>query len=186
MERSSPEVKDETSKELIVVGRITRPKGLRGELRVLPDVDDVALFSPGLSLYLTAAGRPPELFAIEHVEIRSKLVVLKFQGIDTIEDAERYRGSLLYAREETLPELPVDSFYYYELVDCQVVLSDESPLGVVKEIRPGAAGDLVVVRTEEREVLIPAAAEFIKEIDLDAMKIVVDPPEGLLECDYKS
>jgi len=165
--------------ELVVVGCITRPQALGGRFRVQAEVDDPAVFRSGRPLWTGPPGAPLERLEVEEVEVRPKGLLFKVKGIDTVEQVEKYRGQLLYMEPGDLPELPEDSFYYYELVGCQVVLPDGSVIGRVKEVQPGAMGDLIVVRQGEEETLIPAAKEFVKSVDLAHGLIRVDLPEGL-------
>jgi len=166
--------------DLIVVGKLTRAQALKGRFRVQPEVDDLDFFRPGLQIWMAPRARQLELFEVERVELRARLVVLKVKGIDSIEQVEKYRGQLLYVKSEELPELPEDSFYFYDLIGCKVVMLDGSLLGEVKEIQPGASGELIVVKKGEQEVLIPAAKEFVKAVDITNKTLIVDLPEGML------
>lgn len=175
-----PILPPQEDEERVLVGQITRPQALKGWLRVKPEVDDWELLKPGLPVWTGLPGKIPVRFDVEAVRIQPKCLVMKLQGIDTIDDAERLRGQLLYVEKELLPPLEEDSFYYYELVGCQVELPDKTIVGEVEEVRPGAAGDLIVVKKEGKELLVPAVKDIVKSVDITNRLIVIDPPAGLL------
>lgn len=177
-----PKPPENLPEDWILVGRATRPQALRGAFRLQPEVDDPeAVFQPGSTVCLmTESGA--KRFEVERVENRPKFVVLKLAGVDSVEQAERLRGQLLYMPEAELPELPGDSFYYFELQGCQVVLPDETVLGEVREVQPGPTGDMLLIRRGEKEYLIPAVTEIVRSIDLDEGVIRIEPPEGLLQA----
>jgi len=179
MERIFP-AEANSGQEWIMVGRITRPQALKGWFRLQPEIDDLEVFSPGLRISIAPeSGRPREL-EIEQVQIRPRLVLLKAVGIDSCEAADSLRGQIVYLAASALPELPEDSFYYYELIGCKVVQTDGSPVGEVREIQPGPGGDIVIIQREKDEIMIPAAKAFIKSIDMKERTIMIDPPEELL------
>lgn len=190
--------------ELIAIARIARPHGLRGEVvaDILTDFPD--RFAELASVCL----RLPAGEVIERRLERSRLhqgrVVLKLAGVERIEETEPYRGATVLISYEQLIPLPPDSYYDFDLVDCQVVrrlgaagatLGDaetpeaaETPgtseliIGRVTGVEHfGAAPLLVVVTPEGREHLIPLAAAICVEVDVRRKRILVDPPEGLLD-----
>lgn len=175
-----PERERQQPDALVLVGKVTRPQALRGWFRVLPEADDLEVFAPGRDIWMAARNRSIEAYRIEHVEIRQRIVLLKVAGIDSIEAVEPYRGQLIYLDQETLPPLPEDSFYYFELAGCRVILEDESELGIIHEVQAGSGGDLIVVRQGDREILIPAAREFVKSVSIAEKIVVVELPEGLI------
>jgi 16S rRNA processing protein RimM len=165
----------------ILVGRVTRPQALKGDFRVQPEATDLSLFEAEMDLWFQKPDGQMESLKIERVRIHSGRLVLKVEGIDTVEQAEARRGQWLCFDESDLPELEEDSFYYSDLIGCEVKLPDNQSLGQVTGIRPGAAGDLIVIGSGKEEKLIPAVREYVTEINLTENVIVVDPPEGLFE-----
>lgn len=168
--------------ELIVIARIARPHGLRGEViaDILTDFPDRFADLDQVRLRLDS-GRLTTL-GLEHAWLHNGRVVLGFAGIDRIEEAEPLRGaSVLIEREQLIP-LPPDTYYDFDLVDCQVTTTQGEAVGKVTGVEHfGAAPLLVVVTPEEREHLIPLAASICVEIDIDRKAIVVDPPAGLFD-----
>ena len=105
--------------------------------------------------------------------------VAKFKGIDSISEAERYIGSEVKIAADELPEPEPGSFYTFQLKGCRVYAVDGEYLGDVTDVLDAGGTEILKVDLGEEETLIPFAQEFLKTIDLDQQKIVVDLPEGL-------
>jgi 16S rRNA processing protein RimM len=168
--------------ELISVARIVRPHGRRGEVvaDLLTDFPerfarlDAALIRKSDGNLLT--------LKIESSRLTAGRIVIKFSGVESIDDAEQLRNALLQVTREQLVPLPADTYYDFELIGCQVMTGDGQPLGRVSNVhRYGAAPLLVVVDEEKVERLIPLAQSICREIDIAGRRILVEPPEGLLD-----
>jgi 16S rRNA processing protein RimM len=170
------------SGELISVARIVRPHGRHGEVVADLLTDFPERFA---QLDATLIKRPDGnllTLKIERSRLTAGRIVLKFSGVESIDDAEQLRHALLQITREQLLPLPEDSYYDFELIGCQVTTGDGQCLGSVSDIRRyGAAPLLVVVDETEVERLIPLARSICLEIDIAGKRILVEPPEGLLE-----
>jgi 16S rRNA processing protein RimM len=169
------------STDTVVVGRIGRPHGVRGEVTVEVRTDDPDLrFVPGAVLRTDPAERGP--ITIAGVHWHSGTLLLRLEGVDSREAAEAVRNTELLVDVADLPEIEdPDSFYDHQLVGLTARLPDDSVLGTVTAVRHEAQDLLVVRRAEGREVLIPFVAAIVPTVDPDGGFVVVDPPEGLLE-----
>jgi 16S rRNA processing protein RimM len=165
----------------VVVGRIGRPHGVRGEVTVEVRTDDPDLrFVPGAVLLTDPADRGP--LTVAAVRWHREILLLSVDGVDSREEAEELRDTLLLVDVAALPELEdPDSFYDHQLVGLTAVLTDGAVLGEVAAVRHEGAELLVVRRPEGGEVLVPFVAAIVPTVDLAAGSLVVDPPEGLLE-----
>lgn len=166
----------------LVVGRIGRAHGIKGEVSVEVRTDEPELrLAPGAVLATDPASAGPLTIAAGRVH--SGRLMLRFEGIADRNGAEALRNTLLIAEvdpEET-PEDP-EEFYDHQLVDLDVVTLDGRHIGRITEISHLPYQDLLVVeRTGGGEVLIPFVAEIVPEIDLDEQRAVIDPPPGLLD-----
>jgi 16S rRNA processing protein RimM len=101
--------------------------------------------------------------------------------VDSISEAERFRGQEIKLPEEDIPDREEDQYYLYQLTGCRVFDSKGEKIGVVREIQIIAGNELLVLETGHADILIPFAAEICREIDLKQRKIIIDPPEGLLD-----
>jgi len=161
------------------VGVITTTHGLKGDVKVYPTTDDIKRFERLKTIILEYKSEHINL-EIENVRYFKKLVILKFKGIDDINDVEKYKGlRLLVAREDAL-ELKEGQYYLTDLIDLQVVLEDGSSLGVLTEVLQTGANDVYVVKTkEDKEILIPAIKECILEVNMEDGYMKVHLLEGL-------
>lgn len=167
----------------MVVGRILRPHGLHGELvvEVLSDAPD--RFAPGAAV---AAGDPDSAGPLRPLEVSGARLhqgrlLLRFVGVDDRDAAERLRGSLLTIPLEAARELGPGEFWRHQLVGLAVVDAEGNDRGVVSDVLPGAAHDLLEVRRPDgATALVPAVAALV-EVELDAGRVVVQPLPGLLD-----
>ena len=172
--------------DTVVVGRIGRPHGVRGEVTVEVRTDDPEQrFVPGAVFRTEPASRGP--LTVTGVHWHSGTLLLRLEGPDgrPIEDrdaAEAVRNTELLVEVADLPELEdPDSYYDHQLVGLAARLTDGVPLGEVTAVRHEAQDLLVVRRAEGGEALIPFVAAIVPTVDLAGGFVVVDPPEGLLE-----
>jgi 16S rRNA processing protein RimM len=168
--------------ELISVARIVRPQGRRGEViaDLLTDFPD--RFARLGEITLRFSTGETSLLKLESFWLHKGRVVLKFAGCDEIAQAEALRDALVLVTRDQLIELPVDTYYDFDLVDCEVITRDARPVGRVTGVQRYGAAPLLAVRDDEmREHLIPLTLSICVEIDVARKRIIIDPPEGLLE-----
>jgi 16S rRNA processing protein RimM len=170
------------SGDLVVIGEVTRPHGLRGEVRVTPHTDRPERFE-GLAecvLWDEASGARV-VRRIRTARRQGDAVLLWLVGCESVEAAATLVGRLVaLPRAQALP-LPPGHVYPWQLIGCRVTTDDGRVVGELSGIEPSPAQDLWVVRGTEREHLIPAVADIVVEVDVDARRVVIRPPEGLLE-----
>lgn len=173
----------EDSKELIFVARTVKTRGLKGELVAELLTDFPERFEQISELTgIGPTGGPPKLLSLQSYWFQNERVVLKFSGYDNIESAKTLVGYELGLPEEERVQLSAGEFYDWELEGCSVEIEDGSAIGKVREIMRTGGVELLVVEDEtRREHLIPMAHSIVIGIDLEGRKIVIDPPEGLLD-----
>ncbi len=167
----------------VVVGRIGRPHGIRGQVTVEPRTDEPDMrFAPGAVL---SVDPPMPDLVVEHIHWHSGRLLVSFRGVGDRDGAEALRGLLLHVEREAdeAPEDP-DEFYDSSLVDCTVQLTDGTVVGTVAEVVHLPGQDLLSVRTpDERDVLVPFVSAIVPTVDLAGRIVVIDPPPGLLDAD---
>ncbi|RLU96659.1 ribosome maturation factor RimM [Streptomyces griseocarneus] len=168
----------------LVVGRIGRAHGIKGEVTVEVRTDDPELrLGPGAVLATDPAGVGP--LTVESGRVHSGRLLLRFAGVGDRTAAEALRNTLLVAEvdpDET-PEDP-EEFYDHQLIDLDVVTAGGTELGRITEVAHLPSQDLLIVeRPDGSEVMIPFVSEIVTEIDLDAQRAVVEPPRGLIDLD---
>lgn len=166
---------------MAVVGRVARPHGIRGQVIVNPETDFVEeRFRVGATVVALRHGAPLNL-TVSSVRIHRGRPILGFHGVDSIEAVEWLAGGELRVPAEALRELPVDEFYRHDLVGCRVTTTGGTELGTVSAVEGPREGSYLVVRKAGSELLVPLAAEICVEIDAPHRRIVIAPPDGLLE-----
>jgi 16S rRNA processing protein RimM len=165
----------------VVVGRIGRPHGVRGEVTVEVRTDDPDLrFTPGAVLATEPAERGP--LTVAAGRWHREILLLTIEGIESREAAEALRDTELHVPIADLPELDdPDVFYDHQLVGLDARLSDGTALGEVTAVRHEGADLLVVRRPDRGQLLVPFVAAIVPTVDLAGGFVVVDPPEGLLD-----
>ncbi len=165
-----------------MIGEIARTHGLAGGLRVTPLTDRPERFTRVRDCVLwRAAADRREPRTITAACLAGDHVLLSLAGCDTVDAARRLVGAFVALPEtEALPPGP-GRFYPWQLAGCRVVTETGSEVGRVARIETTPAHDLWVVDAGGREVLIPAVAEIVAEVDVAGRRVVVRPPEGLLE-----
>ena len=164
------------------MGRVGKPHGVRGEVTVELRTDDPdARFAPGSSLRTDPPERGPLL--IEDARPRSGGLVVTFAGVVGREGAEAIRGTLLVVDSADLPPLDEDDEWYdHDLLGLAAVDPAGAPLGTVADVVHGPAADLLVIKAADgREHLVPFVRDLVPSVDVPAGRVVVDPPEGLLD-----
>ena len=158
----------------VVVGVIVGSWGYRGEVRVQPHTDNPRRFAQG-DRVLAAGG----VRRVDGLRWRRGMALVKFQGIDTREDADRLAGVELEVPAKDVPPLPDGSYYHFQILDMEVWTTSGELLGVVEDILVTGSNDVYAVRRASEEVLVPAIESVVLEVDVDGGRITVDLPEGL-------
>jgi 16S rRNA processing protein RimM len=171
--------------ELAVVGRIARAHGIRGEVIVNLDTDfPEKRFCPGARLLVNRGGAIQAL-VVTKARFHHDRPVIGVEGIEDMNGAAALAGLELRVPRESLTPLPEGVFYRHDLVGCAVETTGGQPVGVVSAVEGDAHGSRLVVHTARGEALIPLAAEICTTIDPAARRIVINPPEGLLELNER-
>ncbi len=167
--------------EFVIVGTITKPFGLRGEVKVRPEpglVNDLVQYEE----FIVFVKGGKKRLKVENVRSGGAFLIFKFEGINSVDDAELVRGLELFVSEDELVELEEDEFYFYQLEGLTVRTTQGEVIGKVSKIMPMPASEIIQVVDEGgRETLIPAIKVFVKKIDLDAGEITVELPRGLVD-----
>ena len=168
--------------QFLQVGVISSTHGLRGEVKVFPTTDDAARFQTLKNVVLDT-GREKLDLEIQSVRFFKQFVIVKFKGIDNINDIEKYKGKSLFVTRENAVELEEDEYYIGDLIGMEVYTDDsEERFGVVKDVMETGANDVYCVKTPEgKELLLPAIHDCILDVDLDKEEMLVHVLPGLLD-----
>ncbi|RMG90671.1 MAG: 16S rRNA processing protein RimM [Candidatus Dadabacteria bacterium] len=163
----------------VAVGRVGRPHGVRGEVRVDPQ-GSLPRGLEGYTRFYLDRGRGPEPVGVEHHRIHGRFVLVKFEGYDTPEAARELTHAVLYVDRSELPPLGEGEYYHADLLGCEVVEENGDVLGRVADVFDSGAHDVLVIRTETgAERMLPVVAQWVLSIDVEAGRITVRVPEGM-------
>jgi 16S rRNA processing protein RimM len=168
----------------LVVGRVVKAHGITGEVVVEIRTDDPdTRFAPGSSLRgRPSRGGPESRYLVESVREHGGKLLVRLDGVADRNAAESLRGIVFVVDSEDLPPIEdPDEFYDHQLEGLQVVTTIGQTVGTVAEVLHTAAGELLSIRAEEGEVLVPFVSAIVTSVSLADQKIEIDPPEGLLE-----
>jgi 16S rRNA processing protein RimM len=166
--------------DLVRIGQITSPHGVRGEVRVYPLTDFIERFATLRTALLGPEAKPVR---VKYRTVIKNLVILSIEGVTDRDGAEKLRGQYLQVPKSEVFRLPEGHYYVFDLVGLDVVDPEGKPLGRLVEVsRSSPAHDLYVVqRSNGKRYMVPAVQQFVKQIDLPGGKIVIQPIPGLLE-----
>lgn len=171
--------------DMVLVGRIARPHGLRGQVIVNPETDFVEdRFVAGATMW-TRTDRGSEALTLSSARVQNGRPIVGFDGFASIDDVERLAGHELRVPEASLPSLGEGAYYQHQLVGCRVTTRSGEGVGEVVRVDGGAGGSVLTVQGARGEVLIPFAQHICVEVDVASRRIVIDPPDGLLELNEK-
>jgi 16S rRNA processing protein RimM len=153
---------------------------VRGELKVLPEEGSSGAWREVPEVFLGAERTKASCFRVKGVRGGGRFAILALDGVDSLESAEALKGQNVFVPRDQLPEMEPGSFYTGELEGLTVVDTDGCVLGVLEEIFDNGAHEVYVVRDGSQEIMLPVVDGVVVEMDLDAGRMVVKPPEGLL------
>lgn len=167
--------------DLLQVGIITSTHGVRGEVKVYPTTDDPRRFRRLKEVVLDTGKEKMDL-EIEGVKFFKQFVILKFKGLDNINDIEKYRQKSLYVTRKNAVRLQRDEYFIADLIGLKVQDEDGKELGTVKDVIETGANDVYEVEmTDGKSLLLPAIKQCILNVDVENGTMQVHVLEGLLD-----
>ena len=169
---------------LVVVGRLRKPHGLKGDCNLFPLTDDpTAVFAPGRQIWVVdlAGESVAGPLTVERSREYHREWLVKFVGVDSRDALEPFRAHFLGVPQEQLSPLGEGEVYLHELDGFSVRLVDDTPLGLVSAVYEMPAGLMIEVQGPRREFLLPYKKEFVQQVDRQGRRLTVTPPEGLIE-----
>ena len=157
-------------KEFLVIGQVSKPHGVKGEVKVFPLTDNMDRFKD-LDYVLIEDVE----YKIEGCKFQADRVILKLDKINSMDEAMKLKNLKLKVKREQGIELPEDSYYIADLMDCHVYDTEETYLGKVYDVIETGSNDVYWVKNEEEEILIPAIGSVVKDVNVQDGKIIIIP-----------
>ena len=160
----------------IEIGKIVNTYGIKGQLKIVLYTDNIKRFEKLKKIYINE-----KEYLIENVKYIKNIVILKLQGINTIEQAEEYRNLYMYIDRKDAIKLPKDTYFIRDLIGIEVYTNDGEKLGIIDDIFKTGSNDVYVVRNSlGKQILLPAISSVIEKIDLENKKVTVNLIKGLI------
>ena len=166
--------------EYLEIGQIVNTNGLKGLLKVKPLTDDIRRFEELETVYIQKGSNLVE-FKIQEVKYIKHMVLLKLEGIDDINEAEKYKNLYIKINRKDAVELEKNSYFIVDIINCEVYTEENELLGKVVDVFPTGSNDVYTVKNSDgKEILIPAISEVIKNVDIPNKIIIIHLLEGLI------
>lgn len=162
------------------IGQIVNTFGIKGMVKVKPFTDDIRRFDELKTVYVEKNNNQTE-YEIEEVKYHKDMVLIKFKGIDKVEQAEMLRNSYLTVSRDSVEKLEEGRYYIVDLLGLEVYTDEQILLGILEDIFNTGSNDIYVVKDKQgKQILLPAIQDVIKQIDIENKKIIVHLLPGLI------
>ena len=162
------------------IGQIVNTFGIKGIVKVKPFTDDIRRFDELKTVYVEKNNNQTE-YEIEEVKYHKDMVLIKFKGIDKVEQAETLRNSYLTVSRDSVEKLEEGRYYIVDLLGLEVYTDEQILLGTLEDIFNTGSNDIYVVKDKQgKQILLPAIQDVIKQIDIENKKIIVHLLPGLI------
>ena len=167
--------------DLFQVGIITSTHGVKGEVKVYPTTDDVKRFKKLKDIILDT-GKEHVALELESVKFFKQMVILKFKGIDSLNDVEKFRQKSLYVTRANAVHLRKDEYFIADLIGLKVIDEENKELGTLEDVMVTGANDVYVISLlNGKELLLPAIKQCILNVDMENQCMQVHVLDGLIE-----
>ena len=166
---------------LLLMGKVIRPHGLQGLLRIWSYAQSEESFLKGGTVLLKSDSGEIHEYKVLSIRPHKNIFLLKLKGLNSFNDAERFREAEILLCKDALGKKNDHEFFWYELIGLRVYLDTGKYIGTIRHILPTGSNDIYVVQEGEKEILIPAIHDAVKEINLADKKMIISEMEGLLD-----
>jgi 16S rRNA processing protein RimM len=171
------------TKDLIPIGRVVRPHGVRGKIKVEYFGEDVSRFPPSPEVFIEVKAGGLQAYEILETTPQPPRLILRLKGIERREQVEPLIGKVVFIKREVLPDLEEGEYYWTDLMGMSVETQEGKKIGRVKEIFSTGANDIYVVEGKRGEIFLPATGDVIQNVDCKNGVMKVNRKEGLWEED---
>jgi len=167
--------------DLVQIGKIIGTHGHKGEVKVYPLTDFPERFLSLQEVILMTSSGQIKALSVKNSRFHKTYVIMELEGCHTISEAQELKGCTINIPQEQVHPLEDGEYYYFQLIGLQVYTEEELYLGILDNIFPTGSNDVYVVKNDQKEYLIPAIKEVVKEVNLEKRRITIHPLKGLLD-----
>ena len=164
---------------VLVIGRISKPRGLHGHVFVTPLTNVDGRFEGLKEIVIEREDDVNKGYRVESVAWHGKYVVVKLAGIDDRNAAEALRGGFVSISHDTVPDLPGDTYYSYQLIGCTVKNTEDHVIGKIVDVEEYPASEVLKIASDNEYMLLPAVKQIVLDVDIERKLVVVDPPDDI-------
>ena len=165
--------------DLFAIGEIVKTRGLRGCLKVLCCVEINNSFTELEFVYIEIYSEQKKCFILRKIDVSGKILFVELEDVSNVESAQALVGCKVFLPEDMLEQLPEGEYYWRDIIGLDVYNEEGKHIGRIESVFPTGSNDVYVCKGEEREILLPAIAEVIRQIDLNRRVMTVRLLEGL-------
>lgn len=180
--KSSKKNKIPDEARFVVLGRLGKTHGVRGELRFFPYAPSCPTLHKGLTVFLQGKAEDTRSLTVERVRSCASFLLIRFQEITSLEQAQELRNAEVAVEERYLPPAQEGEFYYYQVIGLRVLTTAREDIGRIAQVFFSGGHDVWVVRQGKKEHLIPVTEDIVRSIDVASGQVVIEPMEGLLDA----
>jgi 16S rRNA processing protein RimM len=173
--------KPSAKKDAVHIGKIVGAHGVKGTSKIYSYAESLTIFEPGSRLLVSTPNGKETSYEISWVKPHARGALLAFKGVTSRDQAKVLIGCELYIEKSKLPKLAESAYYWFDLIGLNVYTSDDQYIGRLESIIETGSNDVYVVKTNDREILIPALEAVVLSIDIENKTMRVELPEGLDE-----
>ena len=165
------------------VGKIVNTHSLKGEVKVISSTDfEEERFKKGSKLLITRGNQLIREVVVQSYRNHKNFLLVKFEGIDSVEEAEKFKNLQIKIDSDEVGELEENEFYFHQIIGCEVFDENDKNLGEIIDILTPGANDVWVIKGENgKEILIPYIEDVVKKIDITNKKVNIEVMEGLID-----
>jgi len=168
---------------LLLVGKVIRPHGLEGLLRIWSYAQSERSFLNAGTVFLKLDPEETHGYTVISIRPHKNVFLMELDGLSSIEEAEQCRGAEIFIRKDTLKRENEDEYFWFELIGLRVFLNTGRYVGTLRDILTTGSNDIYVVRDGKTESMIPAIHDVVEEIDLENNRMIISEIEGLFDID---
>lgn len=166
---------------LILIGKVIRPHGMGGLLKIFSYAQSLETFERSSAVYLDRGSGALSEYQVTSIKPQKNLFLLKLEGVNTLEEAESYRGAGIFLRKEDLGRKEEGEYYWFELIGIKVYSTKGELIGTLKDIFSSPSNDTYVIEGGRGEMLVPATHSAVREIDLENRRMIISEMEGYID-----